>query len=135
MKLGILVQFCMLNKVGRGSHLTNAPVAANCSNFGHLLLQTAVEARFSHGIPYNLGISTLGYRTVTWQSLINLLQPKMLQQVAPNMGNVSKKHYIQLKRQNFVLELYDIIVLTNCPLSKLHQYAAASCFKYEFCHC
>ena len=87
MKLGILVQFCMLNNLGRGSHVTNAPVAANCSNFGHLLLQTAVEARFSHGIPYNLGISTLGYRTVTWQSLINLLQPEVLQQVAANMSN------------------------------------------------
>ena len=87
MKLGILVQFCMLNKVGRGSHLTNALVAANCSKFGHLLLQTAVEARICHGIPYNLGISTLGCRTVTWQSLINLLQPEVLQQVAANMSN------------------------------------------------
>ena len=87
MKLDILVQFCMLNNLGRGSHLTNAPVAANCSNFGHLLLQTAVEARFHHGIPYNLVISTLGYRTVTRQSLINLLQPEVPQQVAANMSN------------------------------------------------
>ena len=35
-------------------------VAAICSKFSHLLLQPAVEARFSHGIPYNLGICTLG---------------------------------------------------------------------------
>ena len=95
MKLGILVQFCMLNKVGRGSHLTNAPVAANCSNFGHLLLQTAVEARFSHGIPYNLGISTLGYRTVSWQSWINLLQPIVLLQVAANMSIDGEMNNIQ----------------------------------------
>ena len=87
MKFGILVQFCMLNNLGRGTHLTNAPVAANCSKFGHLLLQIAVEARFSHGIPYNLGISTLGCRTVSWQSLIDLLQPEVLQQVAANMSN------------------------------------------------
>ena len=87
MKLGILVQFCMLNNLGRGTHLTNAPVAANCSNFGHLLLQTAVEARFSHGISYDLGISILGYSTVSWQSLINLLQPEVLQQVAANISN------------------------------------------------
>ena len=87
MKLGTLVQFCMLNKVGRGSHLTNAPVAANCSKFGHLLLQITVEARFSHGIPYNLGISTPGCRTVSWQSSVNLLQPEVLQHVAANMSN------------------------------------------------
>ena len=86
-KLGVLVQFCMLNNLGRGTHLTNAPVAANCSKFEHLLLQIAVEARFSHGIPYNLGISTLGCRTVSWQSLIDLLQPEVLQQVAANMLN------------------------------------------------
>ena len=113
MKLGILVQFCMLNKVGRGSHLTNAPVAANCSNFGHLLLQTAVEARFSHGIPCNLGISTLGYRTVSWQSWINLLQPIVLQQVAANMSIDGEKHNIQFKRLNLLRQLYDIIVLTS----------------------
>ena len=87
MKLGILVQFCMLNYLRRGTHLTNALVAANSSNFGHLLLHTAVEARFSHGISYNLGISILGYRTVSWQSLINLLQPEVLQQVAANISN------------------------------------------------
>ena len=75
-------------------------VAAICSKFSHLLLQTAVEARFSHGIPYDLGISTLGCRTVTWQSLINLLQPKVLQQVAANMSKDGEKQNYNRKSSN-----------------------------------
>ena len=66
MKLGILVQFLMLDNIGRGSHLTNAPVATNCSNFVHILLQTAIEAKIHAAVSYNLGVSTLGHSTTSW---------------------------------------------------------------------
>ena len=75
-------------------------VAAICSKFRQLLLQTAVEARFSHGIPYNLGISTFGFRTVSWQSQVNLLQPIVLQQVAAYMSEDGEKQNYNHKSSN-----------------------------------
>ena len=66
MKIGTQVQFCMLNKVRRGSHLTDASVAANCGNFGHVLLQIAIEARICAVDPYKLGVSTLGNSTTSY---------------------------------------------------------------------
>ena len=66
MKIGTQVQFCMLNKVRRGSHLTDASVAANCGNYGHVLLQIAIEARICAADPYKLGVSILGNSTTFW---------------------------------------------------------------------